>query len=487
MDNEQRDQDIWHKLLHCDRKKLLLTAASCILLLVLGVFAVMSGDSFDMDTIPDAVETTSATAVKAETMTAAVTIVSASNAVTVTMASTVQSTTTGTSARMTQTATQLADITATKAMATPKPTTKPAATPTVTPCEVIKGNYVLVVYKGSQTVVVYEADRNDNYDPYVAYRKMICSTGATSDLTPNGTFKIYAKYIYRALIDAYGQYCTRFNGGILFHSVPIATSARTIEQGRSMIDMNEYNKLGSPASHGCVRMLVCDAKWIYDHCKMNTKVIVTDETSPVGTAGKPALKRYSPYTDALGTYGWDPTDPHPDNPYNNPDIVLVQSVSLNTKEAAVEIGKTMKLKAKVQPENAYESSVTWSSSDVTVATVNSKGKVQALKEGQVVITATTKDGSKTASCIITVQKEIPTTTTTTVRAKPASTPKFTAATKAQTELSDATTIATKAAGALSDTGVTTTMTINTTTATTITTTTTTTATTALVEENDDNP
>ena len=76
----------------------------------------------------------------------------------------------------------------------------------------------------------------------------------------------------------------------------------------------EYEKLGTPASHGCIRMQVGDCCWIFQNCKVGTKVLVTDDEGPEPPQ-LPALIYEEPYMDASLTYGWDPTDPDPHNPY----------------------------------------------------------------------------------------------------------------------------------------------------------------------------
>ncbi len=192
--------------------------------------------------------------------------------------------------------------------ALPKPTPKPGAT--TAPSKAI---LLLRVYKGSQTVVAIRMEGGKE----AAARVMICSTGRSSGLTPNGTFKIYAKYAYRQLQSAMGQYCSRFNGGILFHSVPIDNGAKKMSAGKSRMKISNYNKLGSMDSDGCVRLLVRDALWIYNNCPKGTRVEVVSSSSPFGTGSKPALKSGPPYTSKDGQYGWDPTDPDPKNPYRN--------------------------------------------------------------------------------------------------------------------------------------------------------------------------
>ena len=83
--------------------------------------------------------------------------------------------------------------------------------------------------------------------------------------------------------------------------------------------------------------------------------------------------------------------------------VAVNGVSLNKTSVSVKAGGTTKLTATVLPENASDKNVTWSTSNKSVATVSSSGKVMALKPGTAVITVTTKDGGKTAKCTVTVK------------------------------------------------------------------------------------
>jgi len=80
----------------------------------------------------------------------------------------------------------------------------------------------------------------------------------------------------------------------------------------------------------------------------------------------------------------------------------VESVSLDITEATLKETQTLTLVATVNPSNATNKNISWSSSDKTLATVDSKGKVTAIKEGVVKITVTTEDGNKTAVCTITI-------------------------------------------------------------------------------------
>ncbi len=68
-------------------------------------------------------------------------------------------------------------------------------------------------------------------------------------------------------------------------------------------------------------------------------------------------------------------------------------------------GNTMTLVATVSPNNAYNKSVTWTSSNTSIATVNSSGVVTAVGSGTATITATTVDGNKVATCTVKVITE----------------------------------------------------------------------------------
>ena len=83
----------------------------------------------------------------------------------------------------------------------------------------------------------------------------------------------------------------------------------------------------------------------------------------------------------------------------------VTGVTLDVTSKEMNIGETFTLKAKIEPSNATNQNVTWTSLDPSVATVNNNGKVTAKKAGFTVITVTTEDGNYKATCEITVLKE----------------------------------------------------------------------------------
>ena len=85
-----------------------------------------------------------------------------------------------------------------------------------------------------------------------------------------------------------------------------------------------------------------------------------------------------------------------------PATVAVTGVTLNQNEAQMTVGgETLTLTATVNPEGATDKSVTWSTSDGNVATVEN-GVVTAVAAGTATITVTTTDGSFTATCAVTV-------------------------------------------------------------------------------------
>lgn len=164
--------------------------------------------------------------------------------------------------------------------------------------------YLIRVNRLANCVTVYSKDSSGQYT--IPVKAMVCSVGL-DDGTPLENGQITDKYDWRLLFgNVYGQYAVRFNGHIMFHSVPyMATTKDSLKEG-------QYNLLGQPASQGCIRLSVVDAKWIYDNCDRGTKVEVYDSADP-GPLGKPVSIQIDPNSIYKG---WDPTDPDPANPWN---------------------------------------------------------------------------------------------------------------------------------------------------------------------------
>lgn len=255
-----------------------------------------------------------------------------------------------------------------------------------------KEQYMIKVNKQQNVVNVYKRNPKGKYKPYKAF---VCSTGTA---TPLGTFSLGAKYRWHELMGpSYGQYCTRIYKGILFHSVWYYKPSKSTQS------YVQYNRLGTTASHGCIRLTVAASKWIYDNCPSGTRVVIYNSSNP-GPLGKPKARKMSGYM------GWDPTDPDPNNPY----FVKVRSFKISAKKKTLTLG-TDKSKAKYQikvkkirPKKAMITKVKYSSSRPKIATVNQKGVVRAKKPGTCKITVQTTDGSGIRKvCKIKVKKVTP--------------------------------------------------------------------------------
>ena len=83
--------------------------------------------------------------------------------------------------------------------------------------------------------------------------------------------------------------------------------------------------------------------------------------------------------------------------------VAVTGVKLNKSKTTIKVGETETLEATIDPANATNKNITWSSTDGTVATVDETGKVEAKKAGTATIKVTTADGNHVAECTVTVE------------------------------------------------------------------------------------
>lgn len=86
---------------------------------------------------------------------------------------------------------------------------------------------------------------------------------------------------------------------------------------------------------------------------------------------------------------------------NNSDLKKVTKVSLSETIKIIEVGEEFTLKETVEPVDAVDRGVVWSSDKPNVATVKD-GKVKGIAEGEATITVTTNDGNKTADCKVVV-------------------------------------------------------------------------------------
>lgn len=127
--------------------------------------------------------------------------------------------------------------------------------------------YRIEVSIDDQTVTVYERNMWGEYKPVNTFT---CSTGL-HDTTPRGIFlegKPISRWHHFQKWDCWAQYSYEIENDILFHSVLYSSDNENSLRSGSLY------ALGNPASHGCVRLKVEDAKWLFENCKRGTAAIV---------------------------------------------------------------------------------------------------------------------------------------------------------------------------------------------------------------------
>ncbi len=147
----------------------------------------------------------------------------------------------------------------------PDATPKPTPTPTPVP-------YAITVDVANQVTTVYGLDENGEHT--VIVRQMLCSTGTKSNPSDPGDWVLTgrkAKWCYFPKWGGHARYWTRINSSIAFHSV-IYNAVDTKALAKS-----SYKNLGKRVSHGCIRLTVADAKWIYDNCGEGTVVSIVED------------------------------------------------------------------------------------------------------------------------------------------------------------------------------------------------------------------
>lgn len=143
-----------------------------------------------------------------------------------------------------------------------------ALTSTITPSNIntlnITSNtsYLINVSLDNQKTYVYKRKNNT----WNLVRTCPCSTGIPGEDTPCGSFYTQEKgnWFFSEKFQQGGKYWTQITGDILFHSVPFSRDKKTIL---------DYT-LNKPASHGCIRLSVDDAKWIYSNIPRGSKIII---------------------------------------------------------------------------------------------------------------------------------------------------------------------------------------------------------------------
>ena len=168
------------------------------------------------------------------------------------------------------------------------------------------------IYKGPYT---FEVDRvNGVMTVYADSARTIpvktirVSVGNPWTPTPKGKYTLTPYSRWQALMGpSWGQYGTHVNGagqgGIFVHSVACSYA------NSYNLPVSAYNKLGSPASHGCIRTCVGDAKWVYYNSSGST-IYIFDGTYNSNESFKGPLGRKAIVPARWKNGGsYDPTDP----------------------------------------------------------------------------------------------------------------------------------------------------------------------------------
>ncbi len=154
--------------------------------------------------------------------------------------------------------------------------------------------YYILLDLNNQIVTVLERDETGDYARIV--RRFLCTTGRTEldpedpedagTPTPRGVWKIGGRERFGKFASfggEYARYWTQIVGSVFFHSIMFG------DRSVNSLKRSAYSNLGSNVSHGCVRLYVEDAKWLYYYaCPGTTIEISTDQ--PRDKALKRALK-----------------------------------------------------------------------------------------------------------------------------------------------------------------------------------------------------
>lgn len=213
-----------------------------------------------------------------------------------------------------------------------------------------KNKYYVKVNNTANVVTIYTKDAEGNYT--VPVKAMICSIGTATPTS--GKYKLNGtKHRWHTLFGhtpgtyVYGQYTTAIVGNILFHSVPYTTKGDP-----STLEYQEYDKLGTKASAGCIRLTVQDAAWIYNNISTGTIVEFYNDSNP-GPLGKPGAQKISGNTVCRG---WDPTDPDSRSPWKNGGNTT-ETTNNNTKNETSKSEDKPQDKPNNQPNTTNENNV----------------------------------------------------------------------------------------------------------------------------------
>ncbi len=121
-------------------------------------------------------------------------------------------------------------------------------------------NYLILVDRAACKVSIFAG----SFGAWNNIKYWDCAPGKASTPTVSGTFTVQGKGYYFDSGSARCYWYTQFYGNYLFHSVLYSKYNGSLMDGR----------VGIPLSHGCVRLQIDNAKWIYDNIPRGTKVVI---------------------------------------------------------------------------------------------------------------------------------------------------------------------------------------------------------------------
>lgn len=107
----------------------------------------------------------------------------------------------------------------------------------------------------------------------------------------------------------------------MLHSVPYTSDSY------DSLEYWEYNKIGKPASLGCVRLQAGNIKWIYDNCPDGTIVTIYSQK---GEKPLIKIKKIKKIKKKNKNRNWDPTDPQENNPWLKKEPEEITTVAETT-------------------------------------------------------------------------------------------------------------------------------------------------------------
>lgn len=201
-----------------------------------------------------------------------------------------------------------------------------------------------------------------------------------------------------------------FQGGYALNADPVITTALTLAEDNAMSRRVSYGT--DPDENGVygVDTLTPDEKWMayYEETYKNGKVLRRAGVVQV-TGNEPGQSERGSVKGRALTVTWQS-----DTLYGNHKFIeavydpaakaakRVQSVTLDKHSVSVAVNAKAKLAPVFTPNDATDKTGTWSSDDKAIATVDTSGSVTGVKAGATVVTFLSHDGSKTASCAVTV-------------------------------------------------------------------------------------